>query len=298
MFYWMGQTGEGLVLEVLGDEYRYWWKGCVYGSKRDLERALGMSFERMFSLVGTELFGFDDALRVQLNRSEWDRLLTGEVGKRVLMSWVGADMMVEKNQKRGIDLGGKSGRKGAVYKADEVRKLLFAGFRGKMLSQGYDPEDVLQEVYRGLLVRNQGTCPYEEGKGSFGHYVHMVISCILTNYHRKHARKAEREVSMYVPQDGSDIGQWGVTEEVGGEDKWMEQELLKYLDTVGDDVYVEGAKVVMPYVLAGWKRGEISVKTGMSEQMVTRSMTCLRKATAAWAKEHGYERHVPERFHG
>jgi hypothetical protein len=49
-------------------------------------------------------------------------------------------------EKVGIDLGARG---------HEVRKLLFAGFAGKMLSRGYDPEEVLQEIYAGLLVRNE-----------------------------------------------------------------------------------------------------------------------------------------------
>lgn len=85
---------------------------------------------------------------------------------------------------KGIDLN----RRG-----DEVRKLFFAGFGQQVIKSGYDPEDVLQEIYRGLLVRNQGTCPFDETKSSFGHYVHMVCDCIIKNYHRKESRKRKME---------------------------------------------------------------------------------------------------------
>lgn len=77
----------------------------------------------------------------------------------------------------------------------EVRKLLYAGFGYRMSRGGYDPEEVLQEVYRGLLVRNRGKCPFDVRKSSFGHYVHMVIECVLSNYHRRESRRRASEQS-------------------------------------------------------------------------------------------------------
>lgn len=79
----------------------------------------------------------------------------------------------------------------------EVRKLLFAGFGAKMARGGYDPDDVLQEIYRGILARNRGKCPFDERKSSFGHYVHMVCECVLANYHRKESRRLEFEQVGY-----------------------------------------------------------------------------------------------------
>ena len=82
----------------------------------------------------------------------------------------------------------------------EVRKLLFAGFGARIARSGYDPEDVLQDVYRGLLARNNGRCPFDVRKSSFGHYVHLVITCILNNHHRKINRQREVEqVGMGAP---------------------------------------------------------------------------------------------------
>lgn len=76
----------------------------------------------------------------------------------------------------------------------EVRKLFYAGFAAKVIRKGYDPEDVLQEVYKGLLIRNDGRCPWDPKKSSFGHYVHMVCGCIVSNYHRRYNRLSSNEV--------------------------------------------------------------------------------------------------------
>ena len=84
----------------------------------------------------------------------------------------------------GIDLENRS---------HEVAKLFYAGFARRVFRSGYDPEDVLQDVYRGLLARNMGTCPWDIKKSSFGHYVHMVIGCILANYHRREIRRTSHE---------------------------------------------------------------------------------------------------------
>lgn len=97
---------------------------------------------------------------------------------------------------KGIDL---------VNRGHEVRKLFYAGFMGRVARYGYDPEEVLQEVYAGLLVRNRGKCPFDPKKSSFGHYVHMVCECIISNYHRKHNRRAQAEQYGYTDLDGNEV---------------------------------------------------------------------------------------------
>lgn len=87
----------------------------------------------------------------------------------------------------------------------EVRKLMWAGFGHKILRAGYDPEDVLQEVFRGILARNIGKCPWDARKSSFGHYVHMVIGCVLTNYHRKQQSVRGSEV-IGARGSGGEVG--------------------------------------------------------------------------------------------
>lgn len=76
----------------------------------------------------------------------------------------------------------------------EVRKLFYAGFARRVAARGYDPEDVLQELYKALLIRNAGKCPWDPQKSSFGHYVHMVAGCIISNYNRKFGRLETHEV--------------------------------------------------------------------------------------------------------
>lgn len=87
---------------------------------------------------------------------------------------------------RGIDL---------AKRGDEVRKLFYAAFARGLIRDGIDPEEALQEVYKGLLSRNRGTCPFDVKKSSFGHYVHIVARCVLANFVRKEKKRALYETS-------------------------------------------------------------------------------------------------------
>jgi len=205
----------------------------------------------------------------------------------------------------GINLGEKSARRDSSFKADEVRKLLWRGFAGKMLSQGYDPEDVLQEVYRGLLVRNKGKCPWDGRKSTFGHYVYLVIGCVLTNYHRKQVRRIDKDVvSLSMKnkegEELADVGQFGSCRiEHGSElgDMLALDELAEYLEGL-PDVAPEAVlgREILPLVASGHQRGEIVRETGKKPSLVSRALAWLRRQTALWATESGMGRNVPAKY--
>ena len=205
--------------------------------------------------------------------------------------------------KVGIDLGAKSGRSDARTKADEVRKLLWSGFAGKMLSQGYDPDDVLQEVYRGILVRDKGKCPWDARKSTFGHYVHMIVGCVTTNYHRKQVRRIDRNaVSLDVGADGedrADVGQWGSVKIWSGSDagdRMALEGLVRHLAGVKDGTpeAVLGRKS-LPWIAAGMTRAEIATKVKEKPAMVSRALTWLRRQAAKWAEAGDLAAMVPSR---
>jgi DNA-directed RNA polymerase specialized sigma24 family protein len=204
----------------------------------------------------------------------------------------------------GIDLGSKSGRGGVKTRADEVRKLLWAGFAGKMLSQGYDAEDVLQEVFRGILVRDKGKCPWDARKSTFGHYVHMVCQCITTNYHRKQVRRVDRNaVSLDVDVDGErreDVGQFGSQPIWSGSDigdRLALESLIRHLEQRPDETS-EGAlgRLVLSMVASGHTRQEIAKDVNVKPAMVSRALTWLRRRAAEWAIEGDLGEKVPVRY--
>lgn len=110
-------------------------------------------------------------------------LATSETLSRVLSPTI-LRRAVKPRVKLGIDL---------AVRGIEVRKLFYAAFARGLARDGYDPEDALQEVYRGILARNNGTCPFDARKSSFGHYVHIVTKCVLANWIRKERRRGSFE---------------------------------------------------------------------------------------------------------
>jgi len=194
--------------------------------------------------------------------------------------------------KLGIDLN---------LRGHEVRKLLFAGFGARIARSGYDPEDVLQEVYRGILARNVGKCPFDVRKSSFGHYVHMVCECILNNYHRRETRRREVEqVGMPAPLSMRDDEGCGsvdaskVAERVlvkwehgGGSDDTMgdairrlERHLTKKTST---GLTVDPLAMQVAALLAsGLNRREIAAEVGVSTNRVNLVIANLRERVADW----------------
>lgn len=188
-----------------------------------------------------------------------------------------------------------------TQRGHEVRKLLFAGFGSKMARGGYDPDDVLQEVYRGLLARNKGKCPFDVRKSSFGHYVHMVCGCVLANYHRKESRRGEFEQvgfpNMLEDSKSRDMdaalkatddaslplhgNMDGPEEEIGAV-----RAIQSLQSFIGDDTGrapLKGAACkIVPLVYQGYTRKEIALELGMSPAKVTQVLLYLRSQATRW----------------
>ncbi len=189
-----------------------------------------------------------------------------------------------------------------VNRAHEVKKLLYAGFGSRIVAMGYDPEDVLQDVYKGLLARNMGKCPWDASKSSFGHYVYMVCGCILSNYHRKYNRINQNErAGVYMMRDGGscevDLAESNlcVERESQGdsidEDEMVDELYQAISRSVSDEVLEDGVYCkrevslrVLPLLVMGWKRREISHELGIREGIITKCINLIRKiARDTWA---------------
>lgn len=177
----------------------------------------------------------------------------------------------------------------------EVRKLLFAGFGRRMFLSGYDPEDVLQEVYKGILVRNKGKCPYDPSKSSFGHYVHMIISCVLSNYHRKQHRIVEMEQLglRVIMDDGAEQRMGDVASNTtipAPASHYAEAaELMETAADFADYLYDINspdallATKLLPLLVAGVPKDQlIKHLPGTSNAAITRSLALLRKSAPSW----------------
>jgi len=161
-------------------------------------------------------------------------------------------------------------------------------------SQHYDPEDVLQEVFKGVLIRNQGNCPFDPAKASFGHYVHMVCRCVLSNYHRRYQR-ARGVIQEGLP--GYDEDGESTTIDTG-DDQVADPKTrpMDALDTprVADEFLpvLERhpkrlvAVPVLLHMLRGQDQGEIARELHLDKSLVTRTSGFLRDKLRTWYHTH------------
>lgn len=187
--------------------------------------------------------------------------------------------VVIKNPGLGIDLS---------KRAKEVRKLFFAGFARKVLWYGYDPEDVLQDVYMGIMVRNAGKCPFDPAKASFGHYVHMVCGCIISNYRRRYSRLERNEVFGIDDHEGEpqDVAASDLAVSPPLNDTTMhltdELSILLRREALAIGVDPELAVNALFLVGAGMKNKEISNNLNASPAVVSKIMRIIRKSATEW----------------
>lgn len=142
-----------------------------------------------------------------------------------------------------------------IKRGAEVRKLLMAGFGGTIQKNGWDVEDVLQEVYLGIVTRNRGQCPWDPKKSSFGHYVYMICRCVVANYGRKQGRIRREQVGL-LDADGIEVDAGDLAVDVSLSDTLESNDyLLKNLDGIDYEVLLG--------LMEGRARGGIRKESGL-----------------------------------
>jgi DNA-directed RNA polymerase specialized sigma24 family protein len=236
------------------------------------------------------------AVEVEMDIESWMERLSAELDEIEQRYWV--DSLSRELDKVGeVRLGIDLEERGI-----EVKKLLYAGFGGKMWAGGYDPEEVYQEVCRGILARNKGTCPWDSRKSSFGHYVHMVISCVLTNYHRRESRRSVRVQGLSVM--GREVTGWwtersrldtGLDSHVEGVG-FVSSDLGEYLEGLSGGRRAEVGREIYPLVVEGYTRAEIVERTGLTATVVSRAISWVKGSAAKWAESVGAGHIVPKKY--
>ena len=182
---------------------------------------------------------------------------------------------------KGIDL---------AKRGHEVRKLFYAGFGRRVVKYGYDPDDVLQEVYQGLLVRNNGKCPFDPSKSSFGHYVHMVCGCIVSNYRRRYSRLSRNEQFGVLGAEGevvdvreADLASCDENQSETVMEKQLRNELLDmvedHFEGVGEDVAL--GMECFSLMSQGYRKREIAERVGTEPSKATKILKLVRQAVTA-----------------
>ena len=176
----------------------------------------------------------------------------------------------------------------------EVRKLFYAGFSRRVYRYGYDPEDVLQEIYKGILIRNMGKCPFDPSKSSFGHYVHMVCGCIVSNYHRRYSRLRRNEVFGVRGHDDEvlDVAEadLAIEDPIQEEGVFMVSATQNLTYRVRQYAVQHGMDAEMvvectELLAKGQRRSEIATHLGRSNSQVGRILKVVRDIAGEWREE-------------
>ena len=160
----------------------------------------------------------------------------------------------------GIDIG--------KHKED-IKKLFYKRQGVNLMKTGVDTEEVLQEVYKGLLIRNRGSCPYDPDKSALSTYIVMVVDCITMNFMNKFNRVGDR----FVP---------GVEEDVACSYN------ASYEEDPSDAIFAEEIRAsfsgallkVYDALINGLKKAHISREYGWEIRLVNKYVKQVREKVA------------------
>jgi len=183
-------------------------------------------------------------------------------------------------------------------KAEDIARIFYSHFGSAASSYGYSLPDLLQDVYRAVLVRNKGKCPFDQNKGTFGHYVWRVCVCVFRNHHKREQRRRGRFVVGCRRLQGSewvdsDVAEAAVTREAADHDgalmelKEVSDDLLEWLEYQPDALSSTAglAREALPLVLSGMRRSEIAETLGRKRHTVGYALAYLRRVTREWREE-------------
>jgi len=152
---------------------------------------------------------------------------------------------------------------------EDIKKLFYKRQGTKLMKTGVDTEEVLQEVYKGILIRNRGTCPFDSEKSAMSTYIVMVVDCITMNYMNKFNRISDRFVT-------------------GVEDDVACSYNASYEDDPSDAIFLQEVRTTFSGVLLkvydalmnGLKKAHISREYGWEIRLVNKYVKQVREKVA------------------
>lgn len=152
---------------------------------------------------------------------------------------------------------------------DDIKNLFYKRQGQRLMKTGVDTEEVLQEVYKGLLIRNEGSCPFDPDKSAMSTYVVMVVDCITLNYMNKFNRTNER----FVPGVEDDVASsYNASYEEDPSDAIFLQEVRASFSGVLLKVY--------DALMNGLKKAHISREYGWEIRLVNKYVKQVREKVA------------------
>lgn len=152
---------------------------------------------------------------------------------------------------------------------EDIKNLFYKRQGQKLTKTGVDTEEVLQEVYKGLLIRNRGSCPFDPEKSAMSTYIVMVVDCITMNYMNKFNRTSDRFL-------------------VGVEDDVASSYNASYEEDPSDAIFLQEIRATFSGVLLkvydalmnGLKKAHISREYGWEIRLVNKYVKQVREKVA------------------
>lgn len=152
----------------------------------------------------------------------------------------------------------------------DIKRILFSKFGKMIVSNHLDPQDVLQEVLKGIHTRNQGKCPWTQDKGSMSNYIYIVCRGILYNLIRDLKSNPLHNNSTEIVEDTS----------IKENESYTIFSLKNQLER-GSEIDKISAKM-MPLLYSGHNQKEILYELGITPTIFEKGRDNLKIKIEAW----------------
>jgi DNA-directed RNA polymerase specialized sigma24 family protein len=85
-------------------------------------------------------------------------------------------------------------------KKKDIERIFYAFYAKRAVAEGLSVEDLLQQVFIGLISRNTKRGAWNPARGSFGSYIHLVIGSVYRNFRKKEISRGMKE-RLEVPKN-------------------------------------------------------------------------------------------------
>jgi len=161
-------------------------------------------------------------------------------------------------------------------KYHDIKRIYFKRYLKQILALGQDPEDMLQEIMQGILVRNKGKCPYDPDKSAFSTYVTMVCHCVMTNFFKKHSRTAGMEVALEP-----------IERKIQDMESFDQEEEYQRLKGDVASLFQGEYRKVFDLLTDGYKTKEISKIMGLDTRIVRQKLGKIREIVSCKTELRG-----------
>ena len=151
-------------------------------------------------------------------------------------------------------------------KANDIKSIFYKHFAKMCIQSKYDPEEMLQEIYLGILHRNKGNCPFDPAKSSLSTYIVMVSRCILFNIFNKENKTRAR---IFDPKEKDDLFRL-IKDNHDFDTKFLIEEARNLCRT-------EDMKNVFDQMLLGYNISQISSNLKIENRKVSEMTSKIKK---------------------